>query len=86
MNFHKIAAMTLTGAVLTSSGAALALTYENGDEFMGYASTGEEIVVRSISGYLYGDYSEYRDFTYSIGSDYIEGTVACAGGGNKMDC
>ena len=33
MNFNKIATITLTGAVLTSTGGALALTYENGDEF-----------------------------------------------------
>ena len=79
----KIAALTLTGTVLTSTGAALAITLENGDEFIGYASTGEEVTVRSIDGYFYGDYSEYRDFTYTIGEDYIEATALCAGGGNK---
>lgn len=83
MNFNQIAAITLTGAVLTSTGGALAITYENGDEFVGYASTGEEVVVRSISGSFYGDYSEYRDFSYTIGEDYVEGTAVCAGGGNK---
>ena len=81
--FKKIAALTLTGTVLTSTGATLAITLENGDEFVGYASTGEEVTVRSIAGYFYGDYSEYRDFTYTIGNDYIEGTALCAGGGNK---
>ena len=83
MNFNKIAAITLTGAVLTSTGATLAQTTYEGDEFMGYASTGEAVVVTSISGYFYGDYSEYRDFTYTIGNDYIEGTALCAGGGTK---
>ncbi len=83
MNFNQIAAITLTGAIFTSTGGAIAITYENGDEFVGYASTGEEVVVRSISGSFYGDYSEYRDFTYTIGEDSVEGTAVCAGGGNK---
>ena len=96
MNLGKLAAITLAGAFLTSiffyspsngkkflSFGSIALANSENDEFMGYASTGESVIVTSISGSFYGDYSEYRDFTYKIGEEQIEATAICAGGGNK---
>ncbi|MEM1170353.1 MAG: hypothetical protein AAGJ08_15060 [Cyanobacteria bacterium P01_H01_bin.35] len=50
---------------------------------MGYAFTGESVIVTSISSSFYGDFNVYRDFTYKIGEEKIEATAICAGGGNK---
>ncbi|NEQ36725.1 MAG: hypothetical protein F6K40_10730 [Okeania sp. SIO3I5] len=94
MNFRKLVVTIIAGTFLTFIPfyfeakkpllyVGIALANPENDEFMGYASTGESVIVTSISGSFYGNFSEYRNFTYKIGEEQIEATAICAGGGNK---